>query len=51
MDNIITIISGIIGIAEVLVSQNDRKNISNLIKKRKKEASSILKDANLKLKT
>ncbi|TRX39738.1 ribonuclease Y [Flavobacterium restrictum] len=50
MDNIITIfISGIIGIAGGfgIAKIIEKSNISNLIKNAKKEAASILKDANL----
>ena len=50
MDNILTIIiSGIIGIAAgfAIAKIIEKSNISNLIKNSKKEAASILRDANL----
>ena len=49
MDIVTIIISGIIGIAGGfgIAKIIEKSNISNLIKNAKKEAASILKDANL----
>jgi ribonuclease Y len=48
MDNIVTIIIGIVGIVAgfAIAKIIERSNISNLIKTAKKEAASIIKDAN-----
>ena len=48
MDNIVTIITGIVSIAVgfTIAKIIEKSNISNLIKNAKKEAASILKDAN-----